>query len=190
MTPRTEEKMQTKCEFNGFRASSDQARILKRPSLALSLVALMCLPMAARAQSTNCDPIYDPDTLYPALSRTGDVTIDGQAGVFIYLLDGRALVEGDDACLYEVDQTVLEIDVGRLREVELTFEMPEYPAGASIFVTRDGVWVETLKPTSGSFTYVLPSGSEFGFEIATPGMRAPTVPVLVVKPTTRHPEPM
>lgn len=181
--------MQIKCESNGCRASSDRAWTLTRRSMAVALGALMCLPMAARAQSTNCDPIYDPDTVYPALSSTSDGILDGQAGLFIYLLDERALVEGDDACLHEVDQTLLEVDVGHLREVELTFEMPEHPAGASVFVSRDGVWVETLTPASGSFTYVMPSGSEFGFEIATPGMRAPTVPVLVVKPTTRHPQP-
>ncbi len=182
--------MQIKFESNGFRASSGRVWTLARRSLALALAALMCLPTAARAQSTNCDPIYDPDTVYPALSSTSGGAIDGQAGLLIYLLDELALVEGDDACLHEVDQTVLEVDVGRLRQVELTFEMPEHPAGASVFVTRNGVWMETLTPTSGSFIYVLPPGSEFGFEIATPGMPAPTVPVLVVKPTTRHPQPV
>ena len=87
-------------------------------------------------------------------------------------------------------QTLLEIDLGLQDEVELTFELPEHPTGASIIVTRDGTWVETLELTSGSFTYTLPSDAEFGFEISTAGARAPTVPVLVVKPTPRHPQPM
>jgi hypothetical protein len=182
--------MKTKFEHNGFRAFSNRASTVRRSWIALSLVAFVSMQAAAQARWTNCDPVYRPSIFYPALSLTGDATVDGQAGVFFYLLDDRALVERIDGCFYEVDVPVLEIDFDDLDQVTLVLELPEYPAGAQVYVTDRGDLIEKVNLRGSSFTYVLTYGAELGFEIAMPGMPAPTVPVLVTKPTTDGPEPV
>lgn len=182
--------MKTICDHQGFRVSTTWAWIARRSWIALSFVTVIATQSTAWASVTSCDPIYNPSTSYPVLSYSEVPSINGEEGVFIYLLDDRALVEHDDACLYEVDETVLEIDFGNLEEVTLVFELPDYAAGATVHVTQKGVLIESLRLEGGSFTYILAEDSELGFEISIPGMPAPTVPVVVTKPTTDDPEPV
>lgn len=160
---------------------------------ALSLSGSLLLgaaPRAAQAQdeAPRCGQPYDPSASYPSLpEREGAADISGEAGVVVYMHEARALVELE-GCIYRVDRPLL-VDFDGLDFFTLLVELPDHSAGAEVYVSEDGEWMETLT-LSSSFSYVIePGGGELGLELATPGLTAPTRPIIVAKPTTGNPEP-
>ena len=163
--------------------------VIRRAQLLFGLTMGLIFSPNARASGDYCNPVYDPSTTYPALSRTGSATLSGDAGLFLYLLDEHALIETSGGCLHDVGTTTLVIEFGEYEQTTLVFELPEHQDGARVYVSEDGAWVETLELGGDSFAWVVNPGSSVGFEIAAPGQPAPTVPVVVIKPTSDGPEP-
>jgi hypothetical protein len=159
-----------------------------RTTFATIMGAPMCFVAPARAESGWCDDVFASAADYPPLPDLHGADISGEAGIELYLQSHRAVVE-HDGCLYEVGARGLEIGFAGLDQASLLVELPDHPAWATVFVSKHKRWAETLEVEGGSFSYVLTSGVSVGLEIAGPRQSAPTVPVIVTKPTDDPPDP-
>lgn len=177
----------------GIRApkSSKLTRSMRALALVLGLAgSLFAAPERASASdssSAQCGSSYDPGVSYPALSTPNGADLSGEAGVFVYMHADRAVAELDD-CFYTLDRELL-IDVGTLDTVVMLLELPDHSAGATVFVTEDGAWIDTLELSGPLMSYVLDPHSSYGFEVAAPGQEHPVTPIVKTKPTSEDPAP-
>ncbi|EDM80577.1 hypothetical protein PPSIR1_36829 [Plesiocystis pacifica SIR-1] len=177
---------------------------------ALTLLASVLLSASAPASANpeqSCDPTalactpeFDPGQTYPLLPDLPGADVEGEAGVVVHLLPGRAVIEQAGG-FYELGGRPLELAFGDLSMVRVVIELPGYPLAdgseASVFVTEGDptvgyAWLETLTSGGGSVTRdLVPEDLElsYGFEIGAPEAAGPTVPDLVIKPVPDKPEP-
>lgn len=136
--------------------------------------------------AANCGETYDPNATYPSLPKTHDADISGEAGIVMFLHEDRGVVERD-GCFYSTDRPIT-VDFATLDFVTVLIELPDHAAGGRVFVTEDGVLLETIDVQGNFFSYVLTSDHSLGFEIAAPSQAAPTVPPIVTKPHDPEPD--
>lgn len=189
--------MITKHVDNGILTLNDRSwarrKLLERAS-AIALVGALvgvlvsvAAPAAANDNTaSNCVETYDPSASYPSLPETHDADISGEAGIVMVLHEDHGVVERD-GCFYSIDRA-LAIDFAGLDFVTVLFELPEHAVGARVFVTEDGLLLETIDVQGGAFSYVLTSDRALGFELASPRQDAPTVPPIVTKPHDPEPD--
>ena len=181
--------------IHGIRAAFDRHRRRRRlltmaivTSVATLRGVVSSAPANADTGPLDCGAVYDPSATYPTLSEvsTGP-DVSGEAGLTIYLHEDRAVVEIGD-CFRAVDRP-LEVDFGELDLLTLLIELPDHPVGASVRVSEDDEWLETVNSPGNTLSYVMLPDHSLGFEIAPPQTAAPTGPIVVAKPTTGNPKP-
>lgn len=189
--------MNTKHVNNGIRTLTARRQNRRALTITTSMLALVGALLGATSVAAsgsalggpapNCGVAYDETASYPTLPEASGPDVSGAAGVMLYIDQDHAVVELD-GCFYEADRPI-EIDFAGLDFVTLLFELPD--AGAEVFVSVDRAWIETIElpSTSTTFSYVLTPDNPLGFEVAAPAQTAPTVPVVVAKPTDHNPEP-
>jgi hypothetical protein len=154
---------------------------ITRPSflLSLCLAAATIFPSPAEASSA---------TKYPLLPDLPGADISGHARIVIYLDQDIPLVEVGGK-LYAIGDRPLEVAFEHLGYMTLLFIVPPV---TGMFVTDDGLWMDEIEPSSVSrtLTYDLVDPLiPLGFELATPGQPAPTVPDVVIRPIENDPDP-
>jgi hypothetical protein len=157
-------------------------------SVVVMLGAMLSVTTPVEAEATETTTEASTE-VYPLLPDLPGADISGEAGLVIYLRDGRALIEADG--LYDLGDRPLEVGFDGLTEITLWFVLAEQSAETTLFVERDGLWTDTLGLRGTELHYVIRPGgaSVYSFELADPGQRAPTSPDLVLVPIEDAPEP-
>ena len=169
----------------GIRASALALALALSASLTTGFAPQQAL--ASSSSAASCGTDYDPGVSYPGMPTQAGADLDGEAGVLVQLHEDRAVVELED-CFYTLDRA-LEVEYGTLDFMVLLLELPEHSAGAKVFVSEDGAWIDTIETSDTMLSYVLDTSSVYGFEIARPGQERPTQPPLEIKPVSENPAP-
>ena len=165
-----------------------QSRLVSRLALvfAASLVITSSWP-SSEAQASACLVEDAAGSSYPALSDNVGPDIGGQSSVLLYLDVDHALID-IDGCLHTVDRSA-EIDFEGLDVVVAKLQLPTSTAGWTLFVTRDGVWTETIDSSSSGVLVMLWPDSTVGLELAPPEQLRPIKPLVVLGPAPQNPTP-